>query len=201
MYQTVFATEPGSAEMPSAGRPFTPELVTRLISQGVQIAPLLLHTGVASLENHEPPYEEFYRVPARHGRTCQRRQTRRSSQSSPWARPWCAPSRPSPTTRGTFPGEGWTSLVITPDRPVRAVSGLITGLHDPQATHLTLLKQVAAMVTTHGRDGDEPIGAEVCGSCHLERAYAEARQRGYRWHEFGDSHLILGRSATVNRPS
>src|SRR5204863_149591 len=63
MYQTVFATEPGSAEMPSAARPFTPELVTRLVSRGVQLAPLLLHTGVASLEDHEPPYEEFYRVP------------------------------------------------------------------------------------------------------------------------------------------
>ena len=63
MYQTVFATEPGSAEMPSAGRPFTPELVTRLVSTGVQIAPLVLHTGVASLEIHEPPYEEYFRVP------------------------------------------------------------------------------------------------------------------------------------------
>ena len=62
MYQTVFATEMGSAEMPSAGRPFTPELVTRLVSSGIQIAPIVLHTGVASLEDHEPPYEEFYRV-------------------------------------------------------------------------------------------------------------------------------------------
>jgi len=62
MYQTIFATEPGSAEMPSAGRPFSPELVTTLVSRGVQIVPLLLHTGVASLENHEPPYEEFFRV-------------------------------------------------------------------------------------------------------------------------------------------
>ncbi len=59
MYQTVFATEPGSAEMPSAGRPFTPELVTRLVSSGIQIAPLLLHTGVASLEDHEPPYRRI----------------------------------------------------------------------------------------------------------------------------------------------
>lgn len=62
-YQTVFATEPGSAEMPSAGRAFTPELVTRLVARGVRVAPLLLHTGVSSQEDHEPPYEEFYRVP------------------------------------------------------------------------------------------------------------------------------------------
>ena len=57
MYQTMFALEPGSAEMPSAGRPFTPELVTRLASSGIQIAPVLLHTGVASLEDQEPPYK------------------------------------------------------------------------------------------------------------------------------------------------
>jgi hypothetical protein len=58
-YQTVYATEPGSAEMPSAGRAFTPELITRLVAKGVQIAPLILHTGVASLEKHEPPYEDL----------------------------------------------------------------------------------------------------------------------------------------------
>ncbi len=77
MYQTVFATEPGSAEMPSAGRPFTAELVTRLVAGGVQIAPLVLHTGVGSLESHEPPYEEYYRVPRVDRRTRQRRQTGR----------------------------------------------------------------------------------------------------------------------------
>src|SRR5205807_7809658 len=63
-YQTVYATEAGSAEMPSAGRAFTPELLARLVARGVQFAPLLLHTGVASLEDHEPPYEEYYRVPS-----------------------------------------------------------------------------------------------------------------------------------------
>jgi S-adenosylmethionine:tRNA ribosyltransferase-isomerase len=62
-YQSVYATEVGSAEMPSAGRAFTPELITRLVANGVQILPLVLHTGVASLEDDEPPYEEFYRVP------------------------------------------------------------------------------------------------------------------------------------------
>src|SRR5215218_11072414 len=62
-YQTVYATEVGSAEMPSAGRAFTPELITRLVANGVRVVPLILHTGVASLEDDEPPYEEFYRVP------------------------------------------------------------------------------------------------------------------------------------------
>jgi S-adenosylmethionine:tRNA ribosyltransferase-isomerase len=178
MYQTVFATEMGSAEMPSAGRPFTPELVTRLVSTGIQIAPILLHTGVASLEDHEPPYEEFYRVPpetaelvnaARHGgrrivavgttvvRALETVTDKRGTSSA---------------------GQGWTDLVITPDRPIRAVNGLITGFHEPHATHLTMLERA--------------IEAAGGNRCHLERAYREAREARYLWHEFGDSHLIIG---------
>ena len=63
-YQTVFTTETGSAEMPSAGRAFTTDLITRLVARGVEIVPLLLHTGVASLEEGEEPYAEYYRVTA-----------------------------------------------------------------------------------------------------------------------------------------
>ena len=62
-FQTVFAREPGSAEMPSAGRPFTTGLVTELVSRGVGIAPIVLHTGVSSAEPGEMPYPERYRVP------------------------------------------------------------------------------------------------------------------------------------------
>ena len=192
MYQTVFATEPGSAEMPSAARPFTPELVTQLVSHGIQIAPLLLHTGVASLENHEPPYEEFFRVP---GDTAERVNLARRNGCRVLAVGTTVVRALETVTdeRGTtFPGEGWTNLVITPERPVRSVSGLITGLHDPRATHLQLLEQVAAAVARY-RPADRQIGTSVCSACHLERAYAEARRRKYLWHEFGDSHLILAR--------
>jgi S-adenosylmethionine:tRNA ribosyltransferase-isomerase len=164
--------------MPSAGRPFTPELVTRLVSTGIQIAPILLHTGVASLEDHEAPYEEFYRVPpetaelvnaARHGgrrivavgttvvRALETVTDKRGTSSA---------------------GQGWTDLVITPDRPIRAVNGLITGFHEPHATHLTMLERA--------------IEAAGGNRCHLERAYREAREARYLWHEFGDSHLIIG---------
>ena len=62
-YQTVYAAEPGSAEMPSAGRPFTAQLITRLVTSGVLVAPITLHTGVSSQERHEPPYPERFRVP------------------------------------------------------------------------------------------------------------------------------------------
>jgi S-adenosylmethionine:tRNA ribosyltransferase-isomerase len=179
MYQTVFATEPGSAEMPSAGRPFTPELVTRLVSRGVQIAPLLLHTGVASAESHEPPYEEFYRVPSDTARLAN--SARRAGHRIVAVGTTVVRALETVTDgRGiTIPGEGWTSLVITPDRPVRSINGLITGLHEPRATHLSLLESVVAAAS----------GAPH----HLSRAYAAAREAGYLWHEFGDSHFILGR--------
>jgi S-adenosylmethionine:tRNA ribosyltransferase-isomerase len=183
MYQTVFANEPGSAEMPSAGRPFTAELVTDLVSRGVGIAPLVLHTGVASLESHEPPYEEWYRV-TRH--TAERVNAARNGGGRVIAVGTTAVRALETVTdeKGTVhAGEGWTDLVITPDRALRSVTGLITGLHEPRATHLMLLERVV----TAG------VAASVCGPCHLERAYAEARRLGYLWHEFGDSHLIVGR--------
>lgn len=178
MYQTVFATEPGSAEMPSAGRPFTAELVTRLISEGISIAPLLLHTGVASLEDHEPPYEEYFRVPAETADlvNAARRNGRRIVAVGTTV---IRALETVTDSRGrTSPGEGWTGLVITPDRPLRAVNAMITGLHEPRATHLAMVRQVIA--AAGGR------------TSHLERAYREAREGGYLWHEFGDSHLILG---------
>ena len=178
IYQTVFATEPGSAEMPSAGRPFTPELVTRLVSLGVQIAPILLHTGVASLEKHEPPYEEFYSVSRETAElvNAARRGSRRIVAVGTTV------VRALETVTGeegiTSPGEGWTSLIVKPGQRVRAVNALITGFHEPQSTHLALL---------------EAVSGGVSGCAELERAYAEALHARYHWHEFGDSHLILGK--------
>jgi S-adenosylmethionine:tRNA ribosyltransferase-isomerase len=177
MYQTVFANETGSAEMPSAGRPFTPELVTRLVSAGIQIAPVLLHTGVASIEDHEPPYEEFYRVSPE---TAERVNDARRNRHRIVAVGTTVVRALETVTdeRGrTGAGEGWTSLVITENRPLRIVNGLITGLHEPHATHLTILRKA--------------IEAAGGSQCDLEDAYREARDFGYLWHEFGDSHLML----------
>ena len=171
-YQTVFATEPGSAEMPSAGRPFTAELITALAAKGVLIAPLTLHTGVSSLERGEAPYPERYAVPE---------ETARLVNAVRW---WGGRVIAVGTTvvraletvaaeDGTVAaGAGWTRLVVTPERGLRTVDGLITGWHEPEATHLQLLEAVA--------------GREL-----LDASYAEALRAGYLWHEFGDSHLIL----------
>jgi S-adenosylmethionine:tRNA ribosyltransferase-isomerase len=181
MYQTVFANEPGSAEMPSAGRPFTPELVTRLVSRGVEIAPLVLHAGVASLESHEPPYEEYYRVP-RHTAARVNAAKRAGGRVIAVGTTVVRALETVTDDRGTTsPGEGWTDLVIAADRSLRSVTGLITGLHEARATHLTLLERVVAA----------GVGGGVSGTSHLVRAYAEARRLGYLWHEFGDSHLIV----------
>jgi S-adenosylmethionine:tRNA ribosyltransferase-isomerase len=192
MYQTVFVTEPGSAEMPSAGRPFSADLVTQLVSRGIQIAPILLHTGVASLEDHEPPYEEYYRVPrptAERVNAARRGGHRVIAVGTTVVR---ALETVTDDTGVTSPGEGWTGLVITPDRPLRAVNGLITGFHEPRATHLAMVENL--LLSTTRRDMRfATAGASVGHSPHLERAYEAASEAGYLWHEFGDSHLILGR--------
>ena len=171
-YQTAYVTEMGSAEMPSAGRAFTPELITRLVAQGVQVVPLILHTGVASLEDHEPPYEEFYRVPTATAQiiTAARRAGKRIiAVGTTVIR---ALETVTDADGITHPGEGWTSLIITPQRGIHAVDGLLTGLHEPCATHLAMLEALA-------------------GTNHLHLTYTQALQHHYLWHEFGDLHLIL----------
>jgi S-adenosylmethionine:tRNA ribosyltransferase-isomerase len=171
-YQTVYVTEIGSAEMPSAGRAFTPELITRLVAQGVQIVPLLLHTGVASLEAHEPPYEEFYRVSAETARVVSAARAAGKRVVAVGTTVVRALETVTDADGTTHAGEGWTRLVVTPTRGIHAVNAMLTGLHEPRATHLAMLEALA------GRD-------------HLQRTYAAALRERYLWHEFGDLHLIL----------
>jgi S-adenosylmethionine:tRNA ribosyltransferase-isomerase len=168
-YATAFGVEPGSVELPSAGRAFTPELVTELVTAGIGIAPIVLHTGVSSQEAGEPPYPERYRVPT----------TTADAVTAATGRVIAVgttATRALETTadeRGrSHPGSGWTDLVLGPDHPVRVVDGLLTGWHEPRASHLALLEAVA------GR----PL---------LERSYERALVERYRWHEFGDLHLVL----------
>ena len=171
-YQNVYATEPGSAEMPSAGRPFTPEVITRLVAKGVGVSPLVLHTGVASLEATELPYPERVRVPgstASRVNDTQRNGGRVIAIGTTVVRGSKQPAGDDGIVR---PLDGWTDLVITPERGVRVVDGLLTGWHEPEASHLLMLEAVA--------------GREL-----LEQSYAASLDEGYLWHEFGDTHLIL----------
>ncbi|MET8826222.1 S-adenosylmethionine:tRNA ribosyltransferase-isomerase [Streptomyces sp. NPDC004610] len=175
-YQTVFALPSadgsGSAEMPSAARPFTARLVAELVSRGVQFAPVRLDTGVASAEAHEPPYPERFAVPeasARLVNAVRAGDGRVIAVGTTAIRALESAVGPSGAVRAAA---GWTDLVVTPERGVRAVDGLLTGLHEPQASHLLML-------------------AAVAGRAAVDRGYEAALRGRYLWHEFGDVHLLL----------
>ncbi|AQZ67413.1 S-adenosylmethionine:tRNA ribosyltransferase-isomerase [[Actinomadura] parvosata subsp. kistnae] len=171
-YQTVFATVPGSAEMPSAARPFTVELVTALVARGVGIAPITLHTGVASTEKDEPPYAERYEVPASTARLVNLTRENGGRVVAAGTTVVRALETAAGADGRVTAAAGWTEHVVTPESGVRAVTGLITGLHEPRSSHLLMLTAIA-------------------GEAALARAYEEALRKGYLWHEFGDTHLIL----------
>jgi S-adenosylmethionine:tRNA ribosyltransferase-isomerase len=171
-HQTIFASVPGSVEMPSAGRPFTPRVLHALAARGVGVAPVLLHTGVSSQERGERPYPERFAVSA--ATAARVNATRRSggrviAVGTTVTRALETAAAEDGTVAAA---SGWTSLTITPERGVRAIDGLVTGWHEPDASHLLLLEAVA-------------------GRALVERSYAAAVALRYRWHEFGDSHLLL----------
>ncbi|MEW2282790.1 S-adenosylmethionine:tRNA ribosyltransferase-isomerase [Streptomyces cyaneofuscatus] len=175
-YQTVFAVPApdgrGSAEMPSAARPFTTALVAELVSRGVQFAPLSLDTGVASAETHEPPYPERFAVPSTTAWLVNAARAAGGRVVAVGTTAVRALESAADAEGVVRPAAGWTDLVVTPRRGVRAVYGLLTGLHEPQASHLLMLEAVA------GREA-------------LRRGYEAALERRYLWHEFGDVHRIL----------
>jgi S-adenosylmethionine:tRNA ribosyltransferase-isomerase len=171
-YQTVFAQEPGSAEMPSAARPFTGQLVSDLVAAGIVVAPVLLHTGVSSLEKGEPPLPEPFRVPATTARLVNMTRAAGGRVVAVGTTVTRALESVAGPDGVVTPGSGWTGLVLGPQRPARAVNGLITGWHEPGASHLLLLEAVAGHVL-------------------VAAAYRGAADHGYLWHEFGDSALLL----------
>jgi S-adenosylmethionine:tRNA ribosyltransferase-isomerase len=170
-YQTIFASEPGSAEMPSAGRPFTSAVLTRLEQFGVVVVPLVLHTGVASLETGETPYPERYRVPSRTAEAVNQARAIGRSVIAVGTTVVRALETVASDDGRVHPGEGWTDLVVTPEGGIRVVDALLTGLHEPRSSHLAMLEALA------GRE-------------HVALAYEAALEGGYLWHEFGDLHLI-----------
>lgn len=171
-YQTVYATAPGSAEMPSAGRPFTEKLLVRLLAEGVTIAPVVLHAGVSSLEAREPPQPERYEVPPVTARLVNSARAAGSRVIAVGTTVVRALETAAGAGGVVRPGNGWTGRVVSPAEPARVVGGLVTGLHPPEASHLLLLEAVA---------GPELVGA----------AYRSAVEHGYLWHEFGDATALL----------
>lgn len=171
-YQTFFSFHPGSSEMPSASRGFTPSLVNRLLNKGVVFAPLLLHTGVSSLEEDEPPYPEFMEIDPL---TCSIIYRARSAGKRVIAVGTTAVRAVETAAMKDGvprPYRGWTELYIHEGFQMQVVDGMITGFHEPRASHLHMLLALA-------------------GPEHVERAYAAALENQYYWHQFGDLHLIL----------
>ncbi len=173
--QNVYARHPGSAEMPSAGRPLTERLLVSLMAAGVVVAPIVLHTGVASQEKHEPPQPEEYVVPAATARlvgSTRAAGRRVVAVGTTVVRALESAAAGGPGRPLRRAGPRWSS---TRSRPARVVDGLLTGLHEPEASHLHLL-------------------AAVAGRALVDRAYADISAPGappYLWHEFGDSMLLL----------
>jgi S-adenosylmethionine:tRNA ribosyltransferase-isomerase len=171
-YQTVFARHPGSAEMPSAARPFSTQLVTALVADGIAIAPITLHAGVSSAEMGELPAAELYAVPPATARLVNLTHTAGGRVIAVGTTATRALESAADADGVVEQAAGWTDLVLGPDRPCQVVDGLITGWHEAGASHLLLLEAVA---------GPELVAA----------AYREAVEQRYLWHEFGDSALLL----------
>jgi len=173
--QNVYAAVPGSAEMPSAGRPLSREVLVRLMAAGVVVAPLVLHTGVSSQEAHEPPQPEWFSVPTHTARLVDLTCSQGGRVVGVGTTVVRALESAVDEAGRVQASEGWTSLVLGPSHPARVVDGLLTGLHQPEASHLDLLEAVA-------------------GRALVDRAYADitaADAPSYLWHEFGDSMLLL----------
>jgi S-adenosylmethionine:tRNA ribosyltransferase-isomerase len=171
-YQTIFAVHPGSAEIPSAARPFSAELVARLVASGVIFAPITLHTGLSSQDAGEAPQPEWFEVSeitAQLVNSSKARGGRVIAVGTTATRAIESAAQPDGTV---VAASGWTNLVISPERAVRVVDGLITGWHNPEASHLLLVEAVAGVGLT-------------------QRAYDAAVAERYLWHEFGDSGLLL----------
>jgi S-adenosylmethionine:tRNA ribosyltransferase-isomerase len=174
-YQTVFANRPGSAEMPSAGRPFTPEVLARLVARGVTVAAITLHTGVSSQETGEAPQPEWFEVSATTAGAVNAARAagcRVVAVGTTVTRALESAVHPGEATATVRAASGWTERVVSREDPARVVTGLVTGWHNPDASHLLLVEAVA-------------------GAALTQLAYDEASRHGYLWHEFGDAALLL----------
>lgn len=176
-YQTVYATEPGSAEMPSAGRAFTWKLLLDLKRRGIESAYVVLHTGLSSymddeLDAQRPASEEEYFLSATTAEKINRARKNGGRVIAVGTTVVRALESIVDLAGRISEAHGYTRLRIDNQHQLRAVDGLLTGLHEPEASHLDLLTAFL------------PPGK-------IRAAYEEAIAKKYLWHEFGDLNLIL----------
>lgn len=180
-YQTIFAREPGSVEMPSAARPFTLRVIDSLYRHNVNLASITLHCGVSSPETHEPPLDERFSIPEWTARTIEATRAR-GGRVIAIGTTVVRAIESAVDERGIVrASSGWTSRIVDASHPPRAIDGLLTGFHEPRASHLLMLEAFASRDVLAG-------------------AYETALSRGFLWHEFGDLHLLFsaGRGNRVN---
>ncbi len=176
-YQTVYAKEPGSAEMPSAGRAFTWKLLFDLKRRGVETAHIVLHTGLSSymddeLDAQHLASEEEYFISEAAAEKINRTREEGGRVIAVGTTVVRALESVADNNGKVRSQHGYTRLHITADHQLKAIDGLLTGLHEPEASHLDLLTAF--------------LPAEK-----IREAYEDAVQRGYLWHEFGDLNLIV----------
>ncbi|MGF1480715.1 MAG: S-adenosylmethionine:tRNA ribosyltransferase-isomerase [Cyanophyceae cyanobacterium] len=175
-YQTVYAKEPGSAEMPSAGRAFTWKLLFELQRQGVESVHILLHTGLSSymddeLDAQHLASEEEYCISQAAARKINQT-NRRGGRIIAVGTTVVRALESVADSTGIRAGHGYTDLHINANHTLQAVDGLLTGMHEPEASHLDLL-------------------TAFLSAPRIQSDYREAVRQGYLWHEFGDLHLII----------
>jgi S-adenosylmethionine:tRNA ribosyltransferase-isomerase len=176
-YQTVYAREPGSAEMPSAGRAFTWRLLFDLQRRGVETAYIVLHTSLSSYLDDEvdaqhPASEEEYFVSERAADKINQAHARGGRVIAVGTTVVRTLESAVDEQKCVRPAHGYTKLHIRANHALKAVDGLLTGLHEPEASHLDLL-------------------TAFLPAQKIKEAYEEAVRRKYLWHEFGDLNLIL----------
>jgi S-adenosylmethionine:tRNA ribosyltransferase-isomerase len=171
-YRTAYGVEPGSAEMPSAGRAITHEMLAQLSARGVEIIPIVLHTGLSSPEAWEGTQDEYYRVSPASARRINMVKAHGGRVIAVGTTVVRALETVATDAGRVTPGEGLTNMLIAPGHRLSAVDGLLTGCHEPQASHLLMLEAI--------------MGREL-----LEESYRVALNEGYLWHEFGDAQLIV----------
>jgi S-adenosylmethionine:tRNA ribosyltransferase-isomerase len=176
-YQTVYAKEPGSAEMPSAGRAFTWKLLLELKRQGIETAPIVLHTSLSSymddeLDAQHPASEEEYFISETTAEKINRTHQQGGRLIAVGTTVVRALESVADETGKVQAGHGYTRLHISADHQLKTVDGLLTGMHEPEASHLDLL---TAFLPAN----------------QIQEAYEDAVQRRYLWHEFGDLNLIV----------
>ncbi|MGH2510624.1 MAG: S-adenosylmethionine:tRNA ribosyltransferase-isomerase, partial [Ktedonobacteraceae bacterium] len=138
---------------------------------------IVLHTGLSSymddrLDAEHPISEEEYTIGSSAARKINRARSKRNRIIAIGTTVVRALESGAARDGTVFPCHGYTRLHITREYNLKLVDGLLTGLHEPQASHLDLLQAFLPEKS-------------------LYRAYQEAVKLGYLWHEFGDLNLIV----------